>query len=494
MSSGFAPVIRTRAGLVRGVQYEDYAAYLGIPFAEAPVGPLRFEAPRPRAPWDGVRDAAAYGPTSQRGARSGNIIPEPSIPGEDIFTVNVFTPAANDPAAKLPVVAWIHGGAYLIGSPASPWYHGRTFAQNGVILVSLPYRLGFEGFGLVPDAPANRGALDWIAGLEWIRDNISAFGGDPDNVTLAGQSAGGGALLHLMTMPRAEGLFHKAWALSPMPGDSPIGTARELAQRMAKKLKVPFSRAGFEGATVPHIRVLQQHVANPPLRLIRNARAALRAGLPWSPVVDGEVIPESTSDAFARGLGAHIPLVTTTTNDEFTAAANSSKLRYIPPFIATRLAGVPMKEARSYFRARGRDGFIGHFLTDYFFRAPAAERTVARGAHNAQSWLGAIAWPSPSYGSALHCIDIPFWFGVPDALGASAVIGENPPPLLTEALHGGIVSFARSGAPGWDAWTPQNLLTRVFDGDTVRNARRAYENALPLMKNAAHASQHLRDD
>ena len=193
--------VDTRAGRVRGA-WRDLpgsdvrsAAFLGIPFAKPPVGALRFAAPVPVEPWDGVRDALEFGATAQRGDPGVTLIPEPSVPGESTLNVNVFTPAPGDASAALPVLVWIHGGGFFAGSPASPWYDGRSFNRDGVVTVTISYRLGFDGFGWIADAPANRGVRDWLLALEWVQDNIAAFGGDPGRVTIAGQSAGGGAVL-----------------------------------------------------------------------------------------------------------------------------------------------------------------------------------------------------------------------------------------------------------------------------------------------------------
>lgn len=158
-----APVIRTRKGAVRGVERTDgTVAFLGIPYAQPPVGPRRFAAPVPPEPWEGVRDATAYGATPQRGDAGITIIPEPSVAGEDTLSVNVFTRAD---AAGWPVVVYIHGGGYTSGSPASAWYDGSTFARDGVVAVTLSYRLGFDGFAPIAGAPSNRGVRDWLAAL-----------------------------------------------------------------------------------------------------------------------------------------------------------------------------------------------------------------------------------------------------------------------------------------------------------------------------------------
>ena len=213
------PIVTLAAGKVRGAWRGESAAFLGIPFAKAPVGDLRFAAPvRPDA-WEGVRDALEFGATAQRGDPGVTLIPEPSIPGDATLNVNVFTPAPGTPDAALPVLVWIHGGGYFAGSPASPWYDGRAFNRDGVVTVSVSYRLGFDGFGHIDGAPSNRGVRDWLAALEWVQENIAAFGGDPSRVTIAGQSAGGGAVLTLLGMPQAQHLFHAVWSLSGATAD-----------------------------------------------------------------------------------------------------------------------------------------------------------------------------------------------------------------------------------------------------------------------------------
>ncbi|MGE6733173.1 carboxylesterase family protein, partial [Streptomyces sp. NPDC059900] len=184
-------VVDTTSGPVRGTLEDGIAVFRGIPYAAAPVGPLRFAPPAPVAPGEDVLEATAFGPTAPKNPYSpplDAILPDPDIPGGACLNLNVWTPAPGDGAR--PVMVWIHGGALRNGSSAVPMYDGRAFARDGVVLVSLNYRLGIEGFGVFPDAPANLGLRDQIAALAWVRDNIRAFGGDPDNVTVFGESAG----------------------------------------------------------------------------------------------------------------------------------------------------------------------------------------------------------------------------------------------------------------------------------------------------------------
>ena len=217
-----SPVVRPRAGRAprrlagdcrrssNGGGFARSAAFLGIPLRKRRSVSIGSAARCPRAGWDGVRDATTFGPTPQRRPFAEvTAIPEPSFPGDATLNVNVFTPVPGQADANRPVLVWIHGGGFKAGSPSSPWYDGIAFNRDGVVTVSVSYRLGFDGFGWIPDAPHNRGLLDQIEALRWVRRNIAAFGGDPDRVTIAGQSAGGGSVWALLVSPPAAGLFRR---------------------------------------------------------------------------------------------------------------------------------------------------------------------------------------------------------------------------------------------------------------------------------------------
>jgi para-nitrobenzyl esterase len=211
------PEARCANGIVRGALEGGVAVYRGIPFAEPPVGGLRLAAPQPPGPWPGVREAVAFGPPPPQAGHFGMDARSGTTADDDWLTVNVWTPAP-EPGAGLPVMVWVQGGGYEIGTASLPEYDGGRLARDGdVVVVTFNYRVGLEGFGQVEGAPANRGLLDQLAALEWVRDNIGAFGGDRGRVTVFGESAGGGSVAALLAVPRAAGLFR--WAVvQRMPG------------------------------------------------------------------------------------------------------------------------------------------------------------------------------------------------------------------------------------------------------------------------------------
>lgn len=473
------PIVRIAPGRVRGFwrgtpgAAGSSAAFLGIPFAEAPVGDRRFAAPVPAAPWDGIRDALAHGATAKRdkpGEKT--LIPEPAVAGDATLNVNVFTPSPGGSEA-LPVLVYIHGGGFTEGSPASPWYDGRAFARDGVVTVTISYRLGFDGFGHIPGAPSNRGVRDWLAALAWVQENIAAFGGDPDRVTIAGQSAGGGAVLTLLGMPAAQGLFRAAWALSPALGDVSGERARTLSAKLAGLLGVEPSRDGFAGVAEADILAQQEAVGRTGQSPLDVARSMLQDGLSFGPMVDGDLLARPTIEALRAGVGADVPLVLGATDDEFTMITDGAArvLGLVPPGVALQQLEVPRQKRHTWLaanaaqRRKGTAAVVGRYVGDVIFRSTVLRAADARAAAGgaAKTWAYRFSWPSPPIGWACHCLDVPFWFDALDAEAVDAIAGDAPPPALADAVHGAAVALIRDGDPGWAAWDPATQPTRVFD-------------------------------
>jgi para-nitrobenzyl esterase len=487
------PEVRIAAGIVRGRWRATTggrgagrsAAFLGIPFAEAPVGELRFAAPVPKSPWDGVLDAAAFGATAQRGDPGVTLIPEPSIPGESTLNVNVFTPApAEAPAGGgLPVLVWIHGGGYFAGSPASPWYDGRNFNRDGVVTVSVSYRLGFDGCGWIEDAPSNRGVRDWLLALEWVQQNIASFGGDPSRVTIAGQSAGGGAVLTLLGMERAQHLFHGVYAISGALADVAPARSEAFGRALPAAAGVEPTRAGW--AAVPEERMLELQKKATELGP-DSLDSVVEEGLPLGPAVDGDLILQPTPDSLRAGVGAGTPLVLGATDDEFTMAMSdaSKTLRWVPTRLLLRKLGVPKTARRAYLAANsdvvaaGKARLAGRVLTDRMFRTAVLRIAAVRA--SAPTWVYRFSWPSGHFGFAEHCLDVPFFFDCLDAPSMEPLAGPNPPQSLADEVHAAAVAFIEGGDPGWPCYDQTARTSRVFDTPS-RDASDAYASVRALL-------------
>jgi len=479
-----APVVSTASGDVEGVwrawrpslrpdaPVTEFATFRGIPFAAPPVGDARFDAPRPPAAWDGVRAAHEFGPTPQlyspyNPAR----IPEPSIAGEDTLSVNVTTPDPS-PSAKLPVLVWIHGGGFEAGSAASPWYVGEAFARDGVVTVTASYRLGFEGFGWVDGAVNNRAVLDWIAALRWVQDNVAAFGGDPARVTIAGQSAGGAAVMRLLTLESAQDLFRAVLAVSPADTSLEIPRAKRGAQRVAGAAGATNRLESLRDASPLALFEARDHWTPAPAdRLGRLAIRSYRPMLP-GPVVDGEVIPQSVSAALVAGVGADKALLIGATAHE----ANEQLLPFKPLLLSQNpervfeRAGIPPRLAARYLEAAGPDvaWALGQVVTDALFRAHVASWALLRAGASAPTWVYDFRWESqaPGVRGAAHCVDVPFGFDILGADGVPEAAGDTPPQPLADAVHGdwlGVVSGENIAADHKD-----RFATIVYGADGGR--------------------------
>ncbi|MEJ1201655.1 MULTISPECIES: carboxylesterase family protein [unclassified Streptomyces] len=380
-------ILRTPHGPVRGARHATGARFLGIPYARPPVGKLRFASPVPPAPWTDVLDATSYGPTAQRRPFADvTTIPEPTIPGAATLNLNVFTPDPS-PTAGLPVLVWIHGGGFVAGSAASPWYDGGSFNRDGIVLVSLGYRLGVEGFLHLPDAPDNRGVRDWIAALEWVRDTIGCFGGDPAKVTIAGQSAGGGAVQTLLATPTARGLFRAAISASGAvmePQDR--HTAEAVTARFTRRTGVPATAAALQRMTDADLLVHQDALTAPAPGRRRLPTLAL------APFADGELIPQAVPDALTAGdAGADVPLMAGFTAHEFNGMPQPG---LTDADLHGMLADLGLDDQRTRLfldtyadHASEPGALCGHALTDRMFRAPALAIAEARARRQRPTWL-----------------------------------------------------------------------------------------------------------
>src|SRR5467141_4574419 len=311
--------VTTRQGQVRGLVTDGVAAFKGIPYAAPPFGPNRFQPPRPPPSWDGVRDALEYGrvpPQPPYAAPFDQLLGDQGLAGEDCLNLNLWT---KDPGGRgLPVMVWIHGGAFMRGSGALPTYDGSRFARDGVVCVTINYRLGADGFLYLGDGIANRGLLDQIAALEWVQENIRAFGGDPARITIFGESAGAFSVATLLSMPRAKGLFQRAIAQSGAGHHtSSVATAQLVGGNRADKVGVALTMPAI--AAVPLARLVEAQVElgiEVALRPDPGRWGEVAANaMIFEPVVDGEVVPARPFERIAAAAGADLDLMVGTTTE-----------------------------------------------------------------------------------------------------------------------------------------------------------------------------------
>jgi para-nitrobenzyl esterase len=455
-------------GELRGFDADGVAQFRGVPFAAPPRGERRFLPPQPAEPWKGVRDTTRWGARAPQ-----SLAPQPfrrvvDVPvDEDCLTLNVFTPAGRsgtepagrsgtepagrsgtEPAtegAPRPVMVWIHGGAFNIGSGCL--FDAAELARRGdVVVVTVNYRLGALGFTYLDHlderfaGSGNVALLDQIAALEWVRANVAAFGGDPGNVTIFGESSGGHSVGCLLTATAARGLFHRAIAQS----SAGFGL-REVDQAVAQTTAL-MDQLGVTSAeelqAVPADRVVDA-----------------QAGFSFSPVLDGIVLTDHVLDAVAADRCADVPLLISHTRDEMRLfAANGRALGALPADdddLTDRLALVfaDGRAAAGAYRAAEPDATPAElwlsFLTDQRFHMPDFRLAEARVSHNTEVWMARFSWPSTAMDGRLgacHAIEIPFLFTGGGNLGGMTP-DDGPPRRLAHAIQDAWVAFARLGDP-----------------------------------------------
>ncbi|GAB19462.1 putative carboxylesterase [Gordonia effusa NBRC 100432] len=479
--------VTVTGGEVAGKQNDGVTTFLGIPYAAAPVGESTFAAPAPVTPWDGIRAATTEGPSCWQSA-----YPEPingwfgkvtaSQLGGECLNVNVWTPDVG--ATDLPVMVWIHGGAFTRGSNASPMYDGSAFARDGVVLVSINYRLGVFGFLPIDGAPTNLGMRDQIAALKWVQDNIIQFGGDPRNVTIFGESAGGMSVANLLASPGARGLFAKAIVQSGH-GHSIVEAddARKVTAELAALLGTSPTAEAFASIDPATLIAAQDKISDE----IRQAPDPARWGATtvsagggitgFIPAFD-DLIPVFPDDAVAAGAAGGISLLAGSTAREFSLFSTSSGLRgaitqEMLPMAVARFgadAGVVAAYSANHPDESAADIF-DHIVSDLFFRRPMLTLAHTAGQSGSDVFVYEFAWGTAvSDLGPCHALELPFVF---DAVsGSESFTGPHPPQRLADDIHAAWVSFAKTGSPGWPAYADGQAV-RVFD------AERSTTNPLP---------------
>jgi len=468
-------IAATRSGKVEGVERDGVLVFGGIPFAAPPVGPRRFLPPAREDAWDGVRDATRFSPEiAQVELPVARVLgSNPGESSEDGLYLNVWTPACDD--ARRPVMVWIHGGAYIFGSGSVSWYDGTQFARHGdVVVVTVNYRLGPLGFLHLADAfgPAlagsgNAGILDQIAALEWVQESIVAFGGNPDDVTIFGESAGANSVGTLLGLPAARGLFHKAIAQS---GAGAWVAARERAAAITDLVleKLPERPRDIEALQALPVETL--FAAQPGTGI---AAGGTGAGLTWQPVIDGDVLTQAPLDAVTAGHAAGVHLLTGTNEHEVTlfqvlapnlADLDDEGVLQLLSAVTDRPAPLLAAYRELMPDASSRDVWQA-LATDAAFRMPAVRLASAQHAHS-RAWMYRFTWETPVFGGALrstHALEIPFVFDNLHQPGAEQFTGTGPErAAIAGAMHRAWIDFARTGDPGWPEYDPTRRTTQRF--------------------------------
>jgi para-nitrobenzyl esterase len=482
------PVVETRSGRIQGLAEPGLHVFRGVPFAAPPVGALRFRPPQPPTPWAGVRDATRVGPPAPQA-------PSPVMRmlggaaelgwSEDCLTLDVWTPAAD--RGRRPVLVWIHGGAFTTGSGGFPLYAGSGLARRGdAVVVTINYRLGALGFLALPafereegNVVGNFGLLDQLRALEWVRDHAEAFGGDPGNVTVFGESAGAMSLGALLGAPGARGLLRRAILQSGAAHNvSDPEQAERVACAFAKELGVdPSDLRRLREA--PAAAVLEAQ-----LRAVNALWGSVR-GLAFQPVQDGRTLPRPPLDGVRSGGARGVDVLVGTNLDEYKLyRPTDPKVESLDDAaLLRRLArvvpgGEPVAERAIETYRQGRAGAAASptelwfaIETDRIFRVPAQRLADAQAPH-ARTFAYLFTWASPALGGKLgscHALELPFVFGTLHQPALRAFVGDGEQAVrLSERMQDAWLAFARSGDPShpalgrWPAHDPARRPVQVL--------------------------------
>ncbi len=482
-------IVSTQSGPVQGVDHDGITVFRGIPYAEAPAGELRFKPPVARKPWTDTLVAEHAGAVAwQNPSPLEGMLGAASPPtGDDHLLLNIWSPGLDD--ARRPVLFWIHGGAFVTGSGSTPWYDGTQFAkQHDVVVVTINYRLGALGFLNLADiggpeweGSANLGILDQSFALRWVSENIAGFGGDPANITIFGESAGGMSVATQLGLPASKGLFRRAIAQSGAAGHVHTReTSTSVARRMLELLGIPEDDvARIQQIPVADILAAQEKVNT-------ERTDAANGGLPFMPCVDGVTLPVGPQQAVADGHAAGVDLLLGTNLDEMTLftmmdprLADLDDAGLAKRF-GTLFGDERTTEALDAYRKDRADAPPADLwvaaLGDRTFRVPAVRLADAHRPHGT-TYVYLFSWESTAFDGKLrscHALEIPFVWDNLDAPGASFLTGAVTDDMraLATTMNEAWASFARTGDPStptladWPQWDPETRPTMVLDTDS----------------------------
>lgn len=470
-------IVNTHTGKVQGKKVENVYVWKGIPYAKPPVGRLRFQPPEQPEPWEDVRDATSFGQTAMQPSsemmRFLGDSPEGS--SEDCLYLNVWSPAADD--KRRPVMVWIHGGAFMYGSGSSETYDGQSFAQTGdVVIVTLNYRLGVFGFLHLAESggetfaqSGNCGLLDQIAALKWVQDNIASFGGDPDNVTVFGESAGAMSIGALLATKEANGLFQKAILQS---GAASNVLPSKVAAKRAKQILAELDINDDEVEKLYNIsaeKLVKASEAVPPMSL--------------GPVVDGSVITEQPLQTIANGSAKNVPILIGTTEDEYRlfTFVDPSWRNLDEESVEKRFkAAFGKKWSQIAEQVKGEkltQELFEKLMTWQVFTYPAIALSEARIKQGEKVYMYRFDYKSTAFGGGLkscHALELPFVWNTVHNQRTTAFTGDVPERFtIAEQMHDAWIAFAKHGNPAiaqlpeWPSYEQESRATMHFDLETT---------------------------
>ncbi len=464
------PVVQTPRGAVRGAVQDGVHVFRGVPCGKNPYeGALRLAAPEYVDAWSGVVDALEPGGVPLQFSRD---FPAGVKGGGDCLRLNIWTPEPG--ATKCPVMVWIPGGGSTSCDNNDPRYDGTAFARDGVVLVTINYRVNVDGFLKIPGATANIALRDMMFALRWVKENIAAFGGDPHNVTVFGQSAGATHITSLLASPLSRGLFRRAILQSPAAlAQYDPDTADKVAAQVFAFYGVEPSRAAVAAMPFEKLVTYPQFVGP---KATDDAWAELTGGnvAVFKPWYDGEVLTMRPVDAIRQGSAKGVDILVGSTEDEWRYySVPSGAIAEFGPDRAQRL----IRSARlapdlaEQYRKAGRGETPGELFTalqgDFIFRMSANKVLESQTEAGGRAWAYSFGWKSPVKGKsgaqlgAAHSCDVPFVFRTMQA--SKRNLGDNPPQALSDAMHTAWVNFAKNGAPGWTPFDTQKRMTMVFN-------------------------------
>ncbi|KKN30997.1 hypothetical protein LCGC14_0828460 [marine sediment metagenome] len=459
-------IINTSTGKIQGYISDGIQIFKGIPFAEPPIGDLRFKPPVKKQPWEGVLEATEFGPYAYQGFTPLEMFVQEVKEDEDCLCLNIWTPSPDD--KKRPVMVWIHGGAFVTGGGANLTYDGSPLTNRGdVVVVTINYRLGALGFLYIPGVTANAGMLDQIAALNWVQNNIEVFGGDSNNITVFGESAGGCSILTLLAMPAAKGLFHKAIVQSA-PVLQPNPTLKSTNDLMNKFGLKAGDMMALQNLKVEEIIKAQDEVLAEALE----ARETEIMGFRPSIDIEGGTLPIHPLKALMKGEGKNIELLIGCNEEEgelfskFNPIFEKLKRENLESEVANLLKSMNLESESStliqkYETARKEIlpikpmDLLNAIWTDYIFRISGINMAEAQILHNSNVYFYIFTWASPQYESSCHAVEIVYAFGTLDLIesetGLKWFYGSGPEAkIISEKMMDAWIAFARNGNPNND--------------------------------------------